>query len=78
MAMQYFSRIAHIDSQRRKRPGRSEKKMCVCVRDGGWAVDEEEREGERRSEQDHPTVTRGAAHAHTVPPWDSAFTAALC
>lgn len=31
MAMQYFSRIAHIDLQRRKRPSRSEKKMRVCV-----------------------------------------------
>lgn len=37
MAMQYFSRIAHIDSHRRQRPSRSEKKMCVCVLgDGMW------------------------------------------
>lgn len=55
MVMQYFSRIAHIDSQRRQRPSRSEKKMCVsvCLEGGGgrgWAVGEEEREGERRLE----------------------------
>lgn len=34
MVMQYFSRIAHIDLQRRKLPGRSEKKMCVCKEEG--------------------------------------------
>lgn len=53
MVMQYFFRIAHIDSQRRKRLSRSEKKMCACTcvcerlkeRNGGWA--EEEQQGER-------------------------------
>lgn len=32
MVMQYFSSIAHIDLQRRKRLSRSEKKMCACKR----------------------------------------------
>lgn len=46
MVMQYFSRIAHIDSQRRQRPSRSEKK-CAWGGGGGGAVGEEEGEGER-------------------------------
>lgn len=52
MVMQYFSRIAHIDLQRRKRPSRSEKKMCMCV--FGWAAlgvgvgDEPQKKKDRR------------------------------
>lgn len=47
MVMQYFSRIAHIDLQRRQRPSRSEKKcVCVCVC-GDYVTGEVRREGLR-------------------------------
>lgn len=48
MVMQYFSRIAHIDLQRRKRLSRSEKKMCACK---SVCVREREKWGDGQNEE---------------------------